>query len=91
MTTTTRMTTLPQNSDPWTLMSPTVIAPYPGKDDERHLSELQRRLDAQRAFAGLGVTYKPPTPSCSGSTHVNFCPHCGTCVCGAATLKAKDA
>ena len=70
-------------------MSPTVtsgfIAPYPGKDDERHLSELQRRLDAQQA------AYKSPTPTCSGSTHVNFCPHCGTCVCGAATLKAKDA
>lgn len=83
MTTTTRSTTLPQISDPWSLMSPTVTSGFnPGKDDE-----LQRRLDAQQVFAA----YKPPTPTCSGSTHVNFCPHCGTCVCGAATLKAKDA
>lgn len=62
--------------------------PYPGKDD---VSGMQRRLDAMSAFMLPSATAKPQTPTCSGSTHVTFCPHCGTCACGAATLKPKDA
>ena len=31
----------------------------------------------------------PPT-TCAGAVHVFPCPHCRRCVCGAATLTAKE-
>ncbi len=36
----------------------------------------------------ISAAPSPPT-TCAGALHVFPCPHCRTCVCGAATLSAK--
>lgn len=58
-------------------------APYYEKERASKFEEFARRIQG-----GLGpqAPFTKPADGCSDRTHVQFCPHCGVCHCGGASL-----
>lgn len=57
------------------------------KECEQKFEEAYRRIQQQGIGQTSGFIAPAKAPeSCTDRTHVQFCPHCGVCHCGGASL-----